>query len=348
MSLPLAWPIKPMLAKSAPAIPSGRWYEPKWDGFRALIFADGPDIVIGSRGQKPLTHYFPEVVAALAEQLPMPCVLDGEIVCTSDDGSRIDFERLQARIHPAASRIARLSAETPATFVAFDLLALGEVDLTARPFRERRALLEELAGVFTTPLQLTPLTTDVATAQQWFEALEGAGLDGVMAKDPEGTYQPDKRVMAKIKHVRTTDCVVAGLREHRSDPGTVGSLLLGMYADDGSLHPVGVIGAFSAARRAELYAELQPLICDLADHPWAHDGPGAVNRWNGGKDMSFTPLRPERVVEVKYDFMEGDRFRHTAQFVRWRPDKDAAECRLADLDRPAPFDLGAFATRPQP
>ena len=345
---PLQPPIKPMLAKSVPSIPAGRWYEPKWDGFRSIVFVGGGEVVLGSRNEKPLTRYFPELVATFAEQLSVPCVLDGEIVVADPEANRLEFEVLQQRIHPAVSRITKLAAETPASFVAFDLLALGDRDLMGEPFRVRRELLAELFEGLQPPLHLTPLTTDTETAERWFELFEGAGLDGVVAKDPEQAYQPDKRVMNKIKHVRTADCVVAGYRTHKNDPEAIGSLLLGLYDDAGNLASLGVIGAFPAARRKELYAELQPLVCGFEDHPWAWaeqlagtrtPQAGAGSRWNNGKDLSFTPLRPELVVEAKYDYLEGNRFRHTAQFVRWRPDRDPRSCTFDQLEQPVRFDL---------
>ncbi|OYO22681.1 ATP-dependent DNA ligase [Enemella dayhoffiae] len=347
MVLPLQPPVKPMLAKSVPNIPADRWYEPKWDGFRSIVFVDGGEVVLGSRNEKPLTRYFPELVATLTEQLAVPCVLDGEIVVVDPSAGRLEFEVLQQRIHPAVSRITKLSQETPASFVAFDLLALGDRDLSAEPFRVRRKLLAELFADLRPPLHLTPLTTDLDEGQRWFDTFEGAGLDGVIAKDPEQAYQPDKRVMAKIKHVRTADCVVAGYRTHKNDPEGIGSLLLGVYDEDGNLHSLGVIGSFPAARRKELYAELQPLVCDFSDHPWAWAAEmatrtprsGEGSRWNNGKDLSFTPLRPELVVEAKYDYLEGKRFRHTAQFVRWRPDRDPKSCTFDQLEQPVKFDL---------
>ncbi|GAB3715029.1 ATP-dependent DNA ligase [Mariniluteicoccus flavus] len=342
-------PVKPMLAKVASAIPPGLRYEPKWDGFRTIVFRDGDEVVLGSRNEKPLTRYFPEVVAQVLAQLPQRCVVDGEIVCVDAAGTGLDFEALQQRIHPADSRVRLLAERTPAEFVAFDLLALGDDDLTGEPFDTRRSLLEKVFADIEPPLHLTPLTTDEAEAARWFDEFEGAGLDGLVAKAPGLAYQPDKRVMAKIKHVRTADCVVAGFRVHKSGPETVGSLLLGLHTDDGQLAPVGVIGAFPMARRRELYAELQPLVCDFADHPWSWaeggGGTGAASRWNAGKDLTFTPLRPELVVEAKYDFMEGTRFRHTAQFVRWRPDREPASCTFAQLEQPVAFDLREVLAR---
>lgn len=346
MDLPVMPPVKPMLAKPAPSIPDGRLYEPKWDGFRSIVFRDGDEVEIGSRNERPMTRYFPEVVEAVREHFPPRAVVDGEIVVAS--GNALDFEALQQRIHPAVSRVTLLSTETPASFVAFDLLALGDDDLTARPFAERRALLEEAFAGVAPPVHLTPITDDTDTARRWFEKFEGAGLDGLIAKDPAGTYQPDKRVMTKIKHERTADCVVAGYRVHKSGPDAVGSLLLGLHDARGVLVSVGVVGAFPMARRRELMTELQPLVTDFDDHPWAWakqlEGErtprkSETNRWNAGKDLSFVPLRPERVVEVRYDYMEGQRFRHTTQFVRWRPDRDPASCTYEQLERPVTFDL---------
>ncbi|WP_224391743.1 ATP-dependent DNA ligase [Pseudonocardia sp. ICBG1293] len=346
MDLPVMPPVKPMLARPAPSVPEGRLYEPKWDGFRSIVFRDGDEVEIGSRNEKPMTRYFPEVVAAVKAHFPPRAVVDGEIVVAS--GNALDFEALQQRIHPAASRVTLLSTETPASFVAFDLLALGDDDLTARPFAERRALLEEAFAGVSPPVHLTPITGDTDTARRWFEKFEGAGLDGLIAKDPAGTYQPDKRVMTKVKHERTADCVVAGYRVHKSGPDAVGSLLLGLYDTRGVLVSVGVVGAFPMARRRELMTELQPLVTGFDDHPWAwarqEEGErtprkSETSRWNAGKDLSFVPLRPERVVEVHYDYMEGARFRHTTQFVRWRPDRDPTSCTYAQLERPVDFDL---------
>jgi ATP-dependent DNA ligase len=345
-------PVAPMLAKAVPTIPPGNSYEPKWDGFRSIVFKDGDEIEIGSRNERPMTRYFPELVAAFRTELPERCVVDGEIVLPAADG--LDFEALQQRIHPAASRVNLLAETTPASYIAFDLLALGDDDLTGRRFAERRAALEEALAGARPPVHVTPTTTDRDLAQQWFAEFEGAGLDGVIAKPLDGTYQPDKRVMFKIKHERTADCVLAGFRWHKtSTPSNplVGSLLLGLY-QDGRLQHVGVIGAFPAARRAALVAELEPLrLVDGDEHPWqewanaeAHQGqrlPGAVSRWNAQKDLSFVPLRPELVVEVAYDQMEGDRFRHTAQFRRWRPDRTPESCTYEQLERPVRYDLAS-------
>ncbi|GAA0626861.1 ATP-dependent DNA ligase [Sporichthya brevicatena] len=356
MRLPVLPPVAPMLAKSVPEIPAGDFlYEPKWDGFRAIVYRDGDEVEIGSRNTKPMTRYFPELVAAFTAGLPERIVLDGEIVIPDEAGVRLDFEALLQRIHPAASRVKLLSEQTPARFVAFDLLALGDEDFTGRPFAERRAALEEaLAGV-KAPIHLTPATRDPAEAAQWFTQFEGAGLDGVMAKPATGTYQPDKRTMFKIKHDRTADCVVAGYRVHKSGPDAVGSLLLGLYDDEGRLASVGVIGAFPMAKRKELFELLQEFVTEFDDHPWnwgqteagtRTPEAAAGSRWNAQKDLSFVPLRPELVVEVRYDHMEGVRFRHTAQFVRWRPDREPESCTYAQLEEPVNFDLAeVFAGR---
>ncbi|MEV1291764.1 ATP-dependent DNA ligase [Pseudonocardia sp. NPDC049635] len=348
MDLPVMPPVKPMLAKPAPSIPDGRLYEPKWDGFRSIVFRDGDEIEIGSRNERPMTRYFPEVVEAVRANFPSRAVIDGEIVVADREHNRLDFEALQQRIHPAASRVTLLSTETPASFVAFDLLALGSDDLTGLPFAQRRAMLEEALADAAPPVHLTPITSDTGTARRWFERFEGAGLDGLIAKDPAGVYQPDKRVLTKVKHERTADCVLAGYRVHKSGPDAVGSLLLGLHDERGVLVSVGVVGAFPMARRRELMAELAPLVTDFDDHPWAWakqlEGErtprkSETSRWNAGKDLSFVPLRPERVVEVRYDYMEGARFRHTTQFVRWRPDRDPASCTYEQLERPVRFDL---------
>ncbi|MGA8978300.1 MAG: ATP-dependent DNA ligase [Pedococcus sp.] len=346
---PVPPPVAPMLAKPVKAIPEGDYlFEPKWDGFRSIIFRSGDSVEIGSRNEKPMTRYFPEVVEAVLASFPDQAVVDGEIVVVGASGDRLDFETLQQRIHPAASRVKKLAAETPAQFVAFDLLSLGGDDLTGRPFEERRSLLEEAFAEVAAPIHLTRATRDPAVAQDWFEQFEGAGLDGVIAKPLAGTYEQNKRTMLKIKHVRTADCVVAGYRTHKTGDDLVGSLLLGLYDDEGSLMSIGVIGAFPMARRKELFEELQPLVTTFDDHPWAWakeemgtrtPTSGATSRWNASKDLSFTPLRPERVVEVKYDHMEGIRFRHTAQFVRWREDRDPRSCTYEQLEEPVSFDL---------
>ncbi|WP_420115077.1 ATP-dependent DNA ligase [Pseudactinotalea sp.] len=348
MDLPVMPPVKPMLAKAAKAIPAGDLaYEPKWDGFRSIIFRDGDDVEIGSRNTKPMTRYFPDVVEAARAHLPARCVVDGEIVVAVDD--RLEFEVLQQRVHPAASRVTRLAEETPASFVAFDLLALGDEDLTGLPFADRRARLEEALADTAAPVHLTPLTRDPEVAASWFEQFEGAGLDGVIAKPLDGTYQPDKRTMMKIKHQRTADCVVAGYRVHTSGPDAIGSLLLGLYNDDGDLASVGVIGSFPAARRKELFSEMQELVTTFDEHPWAWakqeagtrtPRAGEGSRWNSGKDLSFVPLRPERVVEVRYEHMQGGRFRHMAQFNRWRPDREPRSCTFDQLEEPVSYDLG--------
>ena len=346
MLLPVMPPVSPMLSKAVSEIPAGASYEPKWDGFRSILFRDGDEVELGSRNERPMTRYFPELVAAARVELPQRCVVDGEIVIATGDG--LDFEALQLRLHPAASRVRMLAEQTPAAFIAFDLLALDGTDYTVRPFTQRRAaLVDALAGVGPT-FHVTPATTDVATAQRWFDEFEGAGLDGVIAKPLEGLYLPDKRTMFKIKHQRTADCVVAGYRVHKSGDDAVGSLLLGLYDADGSLASVGVIGAFPMARRRELFTELQPLVTTFDHHPWnwaAHADPevvrkyGGGSRWNAGKDLSFVPLRPDRVVEVRYDHMEGRRFRHTAQFNRWRPDRAPRSCTYEQLDKPVTFSL---------
>jgi len=347
MRLPVMPPVAPMLARSVPAIPDGAMsFEPKWDGFRSIIFRDGDEVEIGSRNEKPMTRYFPEIVAAVKASFPERCVIDGEIVVVV--GKRLEFEVLQQRIHPAASRVNRLASETPASFIAFDLLASGDEDFTTLPFVRRRALLWTALSGARPPIHITPATTDHGLAERWFQQFEGAGLDGVVAKPLDGTYEPDKRVMFKIKHVRTADCVVAGYRVHATDPEGIGSLLLGLYTDAGELQSVGVIGAFPAARRKELFVEMQPLVTSFDNHPWAwareEEGTRTPrnaegSRWSVGKDLSFTPLRPERVVEVRYEHMEGIRFRHTAQFNRWRPDRDPRSCTYEQLDEPVKFDL---------
>jgi ATP-dependent DNA ligase len=353
MKLPVMPPVAPMLAKPAAAIPPGQFYEPKWDGFRAIVFRDGDEVEIGSRKERPMTRYFPEVVEAVRRSFPARAVIDGEIVIAGAGG--LDFWALQQRIHPAASRVAMLAEKTPAAFIAFDLLALGDEDLTNTPFAKRRAALERALAAAEPPVHVTPITRDERVAGDWFEHFEGAGLDGVIAKRAELRYEPDKRVMTKIKHVRTADCVVAGYRVHKAAADAIGSLLLGLHIDAAApasqwgdhiegLAPVGVIGAFPMARRRELFAELQPLIVGIAEHPWSWaagyaGGPEGGSRWNPKKDLSFVPLRPERVVEVRYDYLEGARFRHPPQFVRWRPDRDPASCGYAQLDRPSPFDL---------
>ena len=340
-------PVKPMLAKSVPELPTapGLVYEPKWDGFRCIVFRDGDEVELGSRNEKPLTRYFPEVVEAIKANLPERCVVDGEIVIAAGKG--LDFQALLQRIHPADSRVRMLAETTPASFIAWDLLALGEKSLMAEPFAVRRKALEEALITARPPLHLTPATDDAALAGEWFRLFEGAGLDGVIAKPTDGPYEQDKRAMFKVKHARTADCVVAAYRLHKSGP-VVGSLVLGLYDDDGALHHVGVAASFPMKRRAELIDELAPyLLADGADHPWIGEdtgerAPGGMpSRWNTGKDMSFVPLRPELVAEVAYDHMEGSRFRHTTQLKHFRPDRDAASCTYTQLERAVRFDLSA-------
>jgi ATP-dependent DNA ligase len=337
--------IEPMLAKLTDAVPSpdrvegGLLYEPKWDGFRGIVYFDGTDVEIGSRGSKLLTRYFPELVAMFREQLPSPCILDGEIVVRSGTAGaeRLDWELLSQRIHPAASRVTKLADETPASYVAFDLLSLDGSSLLETPFGQRRAALEKLLSTARPPLHLTQTSTDPAVANRWLEEFEGAGLDGVVAKPLAAPYGPGKRTMFKTKHDRTADVVLLGYRVHKSGSG-VGSLLLGLFDAEGELRNVGGASAFSDARRRELVDELAPLV--------RHDDSGEVvkgatdrSRFSGNKDVSFVALEPTRVVEVRYDQMEGARFRHTVQFVRWRPDRDAASCTYEQLDRPIAYDL---------
>jgi ATP-dependent DNA ligase len=339
-----------------PAKHGGLSFEPKWDGFRCLLFKDGDEVELASRNTKPLTRYFPELVAAAREQLPDRIVLDGEVFVGLEGpaGWRLEFEILQERIHPASSRVDKLAVETPAGFVAFDLLALGDTSYLDKPFRERRAALVEALDHLDGrgPCFLTRTTEDPEVAERWFEEFEGAGLDGVVAKPLGAPYEPNKRTMLKIKHERTADVVLAGYREHKTstpEHPLIGSLLLGLYDDDGELQHIGVSASFTAARRAELWQELQPLVCDIADHPWGRWNefltanpdrvPGTQSRWSQGKDLGFTALRPERVLEVKYDNMEGRRFRHTAHFKRWRPDRDPESCGYDQLDQPEGYDL---------
>jgi ATP-dependent DNA ligase len=344
MQLPVMPPVKPMLAKSVPDVPEGEYlYEPKWDGFRCVIFRDGDEVELGSRNEKPLTRYFPEVVEAIKANLPERCVVDGEIVIMAGKG--LDFVALLQRIHPAASRVNLLSEQTPASFIAFDLLALDDEDLTSRPQGERRALLEQAMSGAEAPVYLTPITTDPAVARDWFQVFEGAGLDGVIAKPFSASYTQDKRLMLKIKHTRTADVVVAGYRLHKTGP-IVGSLVLGLYDDEGNLQHVGVAASFTAARRKELIDELAPYLSE-GPHPWVGDvvpernpNQAAGSRWNNGKDLSFVPLRPELVAEVGYDAMEGTRFRHTAHFKNWRPDRTPESCTYEQLEIPVRFDLG--------
>ncbi|MFP1628811.1 ATP-dependent DNA ligase [Streptomyces sp. 5K101] len=354
MDLPVMPPVKPMLAKSVTKIPPGMQYEAKWDGFRAIVHRDGDEVVIGSRTGKPLTRYFPELAARFLELLPERCVVDGEIVIAHE--GRLDFDRLTERIHPADSRVRMLAERTPASFVAFDVLALGDESLLDAPLKARREKLEEALSGVRPPVHLAPSTTDVALAEEWFEQYEGAGLDGIVAKPLDLPYRPDTRLMYKIKHERTADVVVAGYRFHKSGP-VVGSLLLGLYDDSGALQHVGVCAAFSMKKREELVEELEPLrMQDVSEHPWArwaeeaaHESarlPGAPSRWSGKKDLSWVALRPERVVEVAYDHMEGDRFRHTAQFRRWRPDREPAGCTYEQLEEPVRYDLDEVLSAP--
>ncbi|MDQ6874732.1 MAG: ATP-dependent DNA ligase [Actinomycetota bacterium] len=349
MDLPVMPPVAPMLAKSVKELPvgAGMIYEPKWDGFRCIVFKDGSDVELGSRNERPLTRYFPELVDAARRHLPPRCVVDGEIVIAG--AGRLDFEALLQRIHPADSRVTRLAEETPASFVAFDLLALGDRSYLTERFAARRSALEEGLRAAGAPIHVTTATTEIGTAREWFATFEGAGLDGVVAKPADIPYAPDKRLMFKVKHERTADCVVAGFRWHKSGP-VVGSLLLGLYDEIEQLQHVGVSASFTAARRVELLDELAPYRTEeLAGHPWgdwaqaqAQAGgrlPGAQSRWNAGKDLSWQPLRPELVVEVAYDHMEGTRFRHTAQFRRWRPDRDPRSCTYQQLEVPVRYDL---------
>ncbi len=343
-------PIEPMLAKIAADLPAGPGYlyEPKWDGFRAIVFRDRADVFIQSRDLRPLDRYFPDLHAALLERLPPRCVVDGEIVIATPQG--LDFDALQMRLHPAASRVATLAAAAPASFVAFDLLAFGREDLRREPMTVRRERLERALGGVAPPVYVTPMTRDVRTAREWLARFEGAGLDGVVAKPASIAYEAGKRVMLKIKHARTADCVVAGFRWHRAAPASVGSLLLGLYDEDGRLHHVGVTSSFTMEARRALAVELEPLRKNaLAAHPWrswsdpAQDEavkmPGGQSRWSAGKDLSWEPLRLERVCEVKYDHMQGQRFRHAAVFLRWRPDKPPRDCRYDQLEVTIPYDL---------
>jgi ATP-dependent DNA ligase len=355
-AFPIAPPIPPMLAKLATALPTGEgWlFEPKWDGFRAIVFRDRDHVYVQSRDLKPLDRYFPELNEALRANLPARCVVDGEIVIATEHG--LDFDALQMRLHPAASRVNKLAAESPSSFVAFDLLAEGARDLRSRPQVERRTALEKALGRAAGRIQLTPCSRERSRAEEWLHRFEGAGLDGVVAKHESTTYQPGKRAMVKVKHARTAECVVAGFRWHKQGPGTlVGSLLLGLYDDTGTLHHIGVTSSFAMDARARLARELAPLQKNaLADHPWRDwaemaDGgvrmPGGHSRWSAGKDLSWEPLRIERVCEVKYDHMQGDRFRHAAVFLRWRPDKRPADCRYDQLEVTPPAELGHLLAR---
>jgi len=350
---PIAPPVEPMLAKLSDALPAeGSFlFEPKWDGFRAIVFRGASDVFIQSRDLRPLDRYFPELHDALLERLPADCVVDGEIVIPTAHG--LDFDALQLRLHPAASRVAKLARETPSSFVAFDLLAADGASLMAAPQSERRARLERLLAGVRPPVYLTPMTRDRATAARWLEEFEGAGLDGVVAKPADGSYQPAKRAMLKVKHARTADCVVAGFRWHKSGPDAVGSLLLGLYDDHGVLHHVGITSSFTMATRKALVKELAPLRTNaLTHHPWRDwaeaDGsehqrmPGGQSRWSAGKDLSWEPVRLERVCEVKYDHLQGSRFRHAAVFVRWRPDKRPVDCRYDQLEVILPAELAAI------
>jgi ATP-dependent DNA ligase len=364
MDLPVMPPVEPMLAKSIPDIPErpGLYYEPKWDGFRCIVFRDGDEVELGSRGRKFLTRYFPEVVEAAKARLPERCVVDGEIVIVRPDDhderpGSLAWDTLTQRIHPAASRVNLLAEQTPASFIAFDLLALGDDNLCETPYAERRAALERVLDHVQPPVHMTPATTDPAEAKRWFEVFEGAGLDGLICKDGHIAYEQNKRLMFKVKHARTVDVVVAGFRWHKSGP-VVGSLLLGLYNADGKLQHIGVSASFSVERRKELLDELAPYRDNaLEGHPWrewavesAHEAdrmPGAVSRWNSGKDLSWVAIRPELVAEVAYDHMEGDRFRHTTRLLRWRPDREPSSCTYEQLDRPVRFDLAeVLAGRP--
>ena len=354
MHLPVSPPLLPMLAKRIAALPEGDgWiFEPKWDGFRAIVFKDGDEVDIQSRDARPLNRYYPELVAALKTGLPERCVLDGEIVIVTPHG--LDFDLLQMRLHPAESRVRLLAKETPASIAFFDLIADGESDWRDAPFAERRKALEKMLKKAKPPIHLTPSTRDRVMAEDWFSRFEGAGFDGVMAKHESLTYQPNKRVMFKVKHEREADCVVAGFRWHKNGKGTaVGSLLLGLHDDAGNLQHVGVCASFTDAKREELVTFLKPYrVKNLAGHPWkdwanaeredaAQRRPGAESRWSQGKDLSWEPLKPELVVEVAYDHMQGGRFRHTAQFRRWRKDKPPRECTFDQLEVVAPHELTA-------
>jgi ATP-dependent DNA ligase len=334
-----------MLAKLVREIPisEGLFYEPKWDGFRCIVFRDGREVVLGSRNEKPLDRYFPELIESLLANVPDRCVLDGEIVIAGPSG--LDFDALSQRVHPAESRVLHLSRTTPASFVAFDLLALGDQDLREEPYAVRRAQLQKALGQVQPPIHVTPTTTSPEVARDWFSRFEGAGLDGVVAKAGDLHYQPGKRVMMKVKHERTADCVVGGFRNHKD--GGVGSLLLGLFDEAGVLQHVGVASGFSVVRRGELVDVLTPHRLSAGDaHPWTAEGdqghrqPGGQSRWSAGKDLTWEPLRPELVVEVSYDHLQGDRFRHATSFKRWRPDRAPDSCTYAQLDSPLPAELG--------
>lgn len=360
MQLPINPPLLPMLAKRVDALPEGEGFifEPKWDGFRVLVFRDGDELFLQSRDEKPLDRYFPELRAPLLAALPGRVVLDGEIVIARENG--LDFEALQTRLHPAASRVNKLALEIPSSIVFWDVLALGDEDLRPLPFVERRARLLTMLADVAPPLHVTPATTDRATAADWFTRFEGAGLDGVMAKPASGAYESNKRSMLKVKHERTCECVVAGFRWHKNGDGTaVGSLLLGLFDAEGVLHHVGVTASFTEAKRKELVEHLTPYRMEsLAGHPWAawsgsptpgsddeQRKPGAQSRWSRGKSLDWVPLRPELVVEVAYDHMQGTRFRHTAQFRRWRTDKPPKDCTYEQLETTAPYELGQIFAR---
>jgi ATP-dependent DNA ligase len=350
MKLPVMPPVSPMLAKLARELPveEGLVYEPKWDGFRCIVFRDGDEVVLGSRNERPLTRYFPELVEPIRQALPHKAVADGEIVIAGPNG--LEFEALLQRIHPAESRVNLLAETTPASLIAFDLLALDDRDLRKAPFSERRRLLEEALAGASPPIHLTPATSDPDVARDWFSRFEGAGLDGVVAKGVGLAYREDERVMVKVKHERTADCVVAGFRWHKSG-GVIGSLLLGLFDDDGVLHHVGVTASFTMARRKELVDELSPYkVESLEGHPWAAwteleptpgRKPGAPSRWNAKKDLSFEPLAPRLVCEVAYDHLQGDRFRHATTFRRWRPDKKPEECKYSQLEVVVPEELSS-------
>ncbi len=355
MQLPVAPPLLPMLARRVDELPHGNgWiFEPKWDGFRALVFRDGDEVFLQSREEKPLARYYPELIGPLQAQLPRRCVLDGEIVIAR--AGALDFEALQLRLHPAESRVRTLSRQIPASIVFFDLLCEGERDLRGTPFRERRAALERLLADAAPPLHLTPATRDRAIAADWFRRFEGAGLDGVIAKTEAGTYESNRRVMLKVKHERDCDCVVAGFRWHKRGEGVaVGSLLLGLHDEAGDLQHVGVCASFTDMKRRELVEFLAAHRTALEKHPWrdwaepddaGQRRPGATSRWSQGKDLSWEPLRPELVLEVAYDHMQGRRFRHTAQFRRWRPDKHPRDCTFAQLEVVPPHELAAIFGR---